>query len=138
MTVTTTTVGRVQSFIRQFAGHVPKQALLSKPLASSALAPLLSLFGTNRSLPDPNAPAAALLAPVPAEPTPSRQLASRLAASPPVAETAAPRNFRFGTPTLMAAWNAAVYVAQIEDERLAALARGQFTLKDDRDGLTVT
>jgi hypothetical protein len=86
--VTTTTVERVQTFIRQFADHVPKQALLSKPLASSALAPLLSLFGTNRNLPDPDAMA-------PAEPTPSRLLASRLSASPPVTESEAPRNFRF-------------------------------------------
>ena len=32
-----------------------------------------------------------------------------------------------GTSTLLAAWNAAVYVAQIEDDRLAeAMARGNY------------
>jgi hypothetical protein len=40
-----------------------------------------------------------------------------------------------GTSTLMAAWNAAIYVAQIEDERLEAVIRDGRYLAATRDVL---
>jgi hypothetical protein len=40
-----------------------------------------------------------------------------------------------GTSTLMAAWNAAIYVAQIEDQRLAPAMAGGTYLEATRDVL---
>ena len=43
--------------------------------------------------------------------------------------------FAIGTSTLMAAWNAAVYVAQIDDRRLAAVMGGPRYLEATREVL---
>lgn len=99
--VTTATVERVQTFISQYASLAPRQTAHAKPLASSALAPLLSLFGTNRSLPDPDAlPSAGKAAAGTSAPNlatgSAKRLAASLATSPRLPEAdAAPRNFRF-------------------------------------------
>ncbi len=86
--VTTTTVERVRQFINQFQADAPRRTL-EKPLASDVLAPMLSLFGTNRQ---------AGAAPH-AQPAPSGSAAdgvSRLVATQPVAEPAKSNtNFRF-------------------------------------------
>jgi hypothetical protein len=45
-------------------------------------------------------------------------------------------NASIGTSTLLAAWNAATYVAQIEDHRLSAVMSGQEYLHATKDVLT--
>ncbi len=87
--VTTATVQRVREFVSQFAVAGRREARSAKPPASASLAPMLSLFGTNRSpLGAADGPAAGV--------SPSSQLATRLAEGPlvPNAEPA-PKNFRF-------------------------------------------
>ena len=86
--VTTTTVERVRQFINQYQAEAPRRSL-EKPLASDALAPMLSLFGAKRQ-----DAAANLVRTIPLS-NPA-DMVSRLATAPPVAGPAKGNsNFRF-------------------------------------------
>jgi SAM-dependent methyltransferase len=89
--VTTSTVERVRDFIRTYAPG-PARAMTAKPLVSDALAPILTVFGTNQQ---PNEEKFRSMVSAKSAATTPAQLVSRLANSQPLADAPGTKDFRF-------------------------------------------